>query len=203
MTEGDGDGVPNGADNCPSAANPGQVNTEGTDVGDACDTDDDNDGRTDAGEAAVGSDPKDADSDGDGRLDGPDACPTQGAATGDGCARRRPTIRVVTRPADDGERVSTRRARPPAPRRRPIRGRHGIPPRRRAGRPAARSGAAPGAPRHVVLRHRRRKRATVLTGLRQRRARGTTIPFRCSGRACPVRSARARGASCAGRCAPA
>ncbi len=56
----DGDGVPNASDNCPSASNPGQENTDagntaigfpGADTaGNACDSDDDGDGCTDTEE---------------------------------------------------------------------------------------------------------------------------------------------------------
>jgi hypothetical protein len=58
----DCDGVPNASDNCPSAANPTQLNTDymgGIDLqGDACDTDDDNDKSLDVDEWAMGTDPK-------------------------------------------------------------------------------------------------------------------------------------------------
>jgi Bacterial Ig domain/Bacterial TSP3 repeat/Thrombospondin type 3 repeat len=45
------------ADNCPRAANGNQVDTDQDEAGDACDTDDDNDGRSDSVEAALGTDP--------------------------------------------------------------------------------------------------------------------------------------------------
>lgn len=44
----DGDGVPDTVDNCPSIANPDQVDYDGDLQGDACDPDDDNDGWLDA-----------------------------------------------------------------------------------------------------------------------------------------------------------
>jgi Ca2+-binding RTX toxin-like protein len=49
VIDADGDGVPDGADNCPAAPNADQANSDGTpDGGDACDPDDDNDGTPDA-----------------------------------------------------------------------------------------------------------------------------------------------------------
>ncbi|MDI6856794.1 MAG: dockerin type I domain-containing protein [Dehalococcoidia bacterium] len=88
-TDWDGDGVADGADNCPYVYNPAQTNTDaetidngpvvvGDDVtapygdalGDACDDDDDNDWLLDSGEVAAGTDPLDQDTDGDRVLDG-------------------------------------------------------------------------------------------------------------------------------------
>ena len=78
----DSDGVLDGNDNCPAVANTGQANFDGDSQGDACDSDDDNDGLPDS------SDPNDnnTDSDGDGIDDGSDSCPAEaGPAVLDGC----------------------------------------------------------------------------------------------------------------------
>ena len=76
----DGDGVPNGEDNCPDVPNPDQQNSDGTNGrGDACDPDDDNDGVPDElDNCRVVPNTDQADRDGDGRGD---ACP--GDADGD------------------------------------------------------------------------------------------------------------------------
>lgn len=66
----DGDGVCDPFDNCPFVANADQLDTDGDTQGDACDTDDDEDGLTDTEEAALGTDPLLADTDGDGFSDG-------------------------------------------------------------------------------------------------------------------------------------
>lgn len=47
VVDSDGDGVPDTIDNCPFIANPDQIDTDGDGTGDACDTDDDNDGDPD------------------------------------------------------------------------------------------------------------------------------------------------------------
>ncbi|MGZ8843010.1 MAG: thrombospondin type 3 repeat-containing protein [Pyrinomonadaceae bacterium] len=85
----DGDGVPDATDNCPSAANPDQLNTDADAQGNACDSDDDNDGvldttdncpltpnvsQEDADHDGLGN-ACDTDDDNDGVLDTTDNCP--------------------------------------------------------------------------------------------------------------------------------
>ena len=68
----DGDGIVDGADNCPAIANPTQTNTDGDSQGDVCDPDDDNDSVVDGSDncpLVANSDQADTDSDGIG-----DAC---------------------------------------------------------------------------------------------------------------------------------
>jgi Thrombospondin type 3 repeat/Bacterial TSP3 repeat len=54
-TDTDADGLANTVDNCPTIANPDQLNTDGDTLGNACDADDDNDGFSDAVEMSVGT----------------------------------------------------------------------------------------------------------------------------------------------------
>lgn len=75
-TDTDGDGIADESDNCPSVSNAGQTNTDGAgDGGDACDTDDDNDGILDSAPdncpLVSNADQADDDEDGTG-----DACDT-------------------------------------------------------------------------------------------------------------------------------
>ena len=81
----DRDGVANEADNCLNAVNADQANADGDAQGDACDEDDDNDGRSDALEAVFGTDPAKADSDGDGKPDPVDVCPRVAGVAANGC----------------------------------------------------------------------------------------------------------------------
>jgi Zn-dependent metalloprotease len=85
----DGDRVVDAVDNCPDDPNPRQENSDGaTDGGDACDTDDDNDGVADALDncRTVGN-PDQTDTDGDGVGDSCDNCrttPNPGQENSDG-----------------------------------------------------------------------------------------------------------------------
>ncbi len=80
--DGDGDGIPDDYDNCPSTVNANQRDTDGDGDGDACDADDDNDGVPDASDNCQYSpNPAQTDSDGDGTGD---AC--EDDVDGDGVA---------------------------------------------------------------------------------------------------------------------
>jgi hypothetical protein len=50
LPDGDGDGVPDATDNCPSVANGDQTDSDSDGAGNACDSDDDNDGVPDTGD---------------------------------------------------------------------------------------------------------------------------------------------------------
>jgi subtilisin len=65
----DGDAVCDESDNCPLVDNALQLDTDGDSLGDACDSDDDNDGLDDGLEQTVGTDPLLADTDDDGLDD--------------------------------------------------------------------------------------------------------------------------------------
>ncbi len=65
----DADGWRDHLDNCPLDSNAGQLDTDGDGLGNACDSDDDNDGLSDAQEAVLGTDPLVSDTDADGLGD--------------------------------------------------------------------------------------------------------------------------------------
>jgi Zn-dependent metalloprotease len=72
--DGDGDGVPDAYDNCPTAPNADQANNDGDAEGDACDADDDNDGVPDtADNCPFTANADQANNDGDGQGDACDA----------------------------------------------------------------------------------------------------------------------------------
>ncbi|RVU84157.1 DUF1800 domain-containing protein [Leucothrix sargassi] len=71
----DNDGVDDSRDNCLNFTNTDQTNSDDDALGDACDSDDDNDGISDAQELLIGANPLRADSDGDGVIDSQDELP--------------------------------------------------------------------------------------------------------------------------------
>ena len=70
VVDADGDGVPDSTDNCPVIANPGQEDADNDGMGNACDSDDDNDGLDDSYELSIGTNPLLVDTDSDGFGDG-------------------------------------------------------------------------------------------------------------------------------------
>ena len=94
LADTDDDGSNDAVDNCPLEPNADQANTDGDNRGNACDTDDDNDGLSDSEEEALGTDPLSADTDKDSVDDSVDNCPvventdqlnTDGDAEGNAC----------------------------------------------------------------------------------------------------------------------
>jgi hypothetical protein len=81
----DGDSVASPSDNCRFVTNADQANADGDSAGNACDDDDDNDGLSDATEAALGTNPLSSDSDGDGKPDPADSCPLVAGTGSNGC----------------------------------------------------------------------------------------------------------------------
>lgn len=79
----DADGAINREDNCPQVNNPEQTDTDGDEVGDACDSDDDDDGSSDDDEVLAGTDPLDPnDVPGESAQGGSGGTATGGAANG-------------------------------------------------------------------------------------------------------------------------
>ncbi|NQV89207.1 MAG: PKD domain-containing protein [Parcubacteria group bacterium] len=76
IEDSDRDGVEDSQDNCPQTSNANQQNTDGDSYGDACDSDDDNDGLSDDVEVELGSSTTITDTDADGVDDASDAYPT-------------------------------------------------------------------------------------------------------------------------------
>jgi hypothetical protein len=70
INDGDGDGIDDSIDNCPSVPNPDQLDTDNDGDGNACDPDDDNDGMPDEWEIANFLNPLVDDANDDAELDG-------------------------------------------------------------------------------------------------------------------------------------
>jgi hypothetical protein len=80
----DEDGVEDETDNCVDTANADQLDTDSDSAGDACDSDDDNDGYLDTVDAFPTNPLEHADTDSDGVGDNADPCPLDAPNDGDG-----------------------------------------------------------------------------------------------------------------------
>ncbi|MEX2196967.1 MAG: thrombospondin type 3 repeat-containing protein [Thermoleophilaceae bacterium] len=93
----DRDGVASESDNCPYSGNPGQEDSNGDGIGDACAGDIDGDGLSNEREALLGTNPALADTDGDSVPDGSDVCAVRAGLGVDGCADTTRPLSTVSR----------------------------------------------------------------------------------------------------------
>lgn len=106
VQDADDDGVEDDLDDCPTVADPTQVDTDGDLIGDACDDDDDNDSLSDAVEEEIGLNPKKADSDGDGASDPHDYAPNDPSVTGAPVATPEPEPTTTTSQTNEDSAAS-------------------------------------------------------------------------------------------------
>ena len=103
LADSDQDTVDDAADNCPLDANQDQLDTDQDSAGNVCDSDDDNDGISDAEEETNGTNPLLADSDSDSVDDSVDNCPIN--ANGDQADSDQDQIGDVCDADDDNDGV--------------------------------------------------------------------------------------------------